>query len=202
MPAPVEISVVVPTHNRAGRLRTTLDALAGQTLDASRFEVIVVDDGSRDETPAVLAEAVGAGALPLRVLTNPLAGGPARARNRGWREATAPIIAFTDDDCRPTERWLETLLTTIAGREDQVVQGRTEPDPLEADALGPFSKTLQINGPSPHFETCNIAYPKPLLERLGGFDEGYPAPAGEDSDLGARATDTGAVPVFAADALV
>jgi glycosyltransferase involved in cell wall biosynthesis len=202
MSAPFEITVVVATHNRADRLQTLLGALAAQSLDTARFEVVVVDDGSRDATPAVLATAASAGDLNLRVLTQPEAGGPASARNRGWRAATAPVVAFTDDDCRPTDRWLETLLTTQGGRDDYVVQGRTEPDPREREDLGPFAKTLLIEGPSPHFETCNIAYPVKILEAVNGFDEGYPAPAGEDSDLGWRATDAGATRVFAPDALV
>jgi glycosyltransferase involved in cell wall biosynthesis len=200
--SPPEISVVTATHNRAGRLQSLLDALASQSLDVSRFEVVVVDDGSRDQTADVLARAASAGELRLRVVTQPEARGPAAARNRGWRTAAAPVVAFTDDDCRPTPAWLEALLTTMGGRRDLVVQGRTAPDPLEREALGPFAKTLTIDGPSPHFETCNIAYPKQLLEQIDGFDEGYPAPAGEDSDLGWRATGTGATAVFAADALV
>lgn len=194
--------MVVATHNRADRLQQLLKALAAQTLDTSRFEVVVVDDGSRDETPAVLAAEAGSGKLNLRVLTQPEAGGPAAARNRGWRAANARVVAFTDDDCRPTEQWLATMLSTQGGRDDCVVQGRTQPDPLEEEHLGPFAKTLRIDGPSPHFETCNIAYPVEVLERIDGFDEGYPAPAGEDSDLGWRATDAGATRVFAPDALV
>jgi glycosyltransferase involved in cell wall biosynthesis len=202
MPTAPAVSVVVATHNRAERLQTLLDALAAQTLGAERFEVVVVDDGSRDDTPAVLLRAEAREDVRVRVLTQPQAGGPAAARNRGWRAAQAPVIAFTDDDCRPTASWLQTLLTAATVREDQVVQGRTEPDPLESAALGPFAKTLSIDGVTPHFETCNIAYPRAILERIGGFDEGYPAPAGEDSDLGWRATEAGATATYASDALV
>src|SRR3954451_19061576 len=112
MQAPLEISVVVATHNRATRLRALLDALASQTLPAEKFEVVVVDDGSRDDTPAVLARAAAAidGGPRTVVLTQPVAGGPAAARNRGWRAASAPLVAFTDDDCRPTATWLEALI--------------------------------------------------------------------------------------------
>ncbi|HMJ33988.1 MAG TPA: glycosyltransferase [Baekduia sp.] len=201
MPTAPAVSVVVATHNRADRLQTLLDALAAQTLAVKRFEVVVVDDGSRDETPDVLRRAEAREDLRVRVLTQPQAGGPAAARNRGWRAAEAPVIAFTDDDCRPTPRWLQTLLTAATAREDQVVQGRTEPDPLECEALGPFAKTLRIDGMTPHFETCNIAYPRAILETVGGFNEQYPR-YGEDSDLGWRVKDTGATVVFAHDAIV
>jgi GT2 family glycosyltransferase len=197
-----EISVVVAAHDRAQRLQTLLDALAAQTLDRERFEVVVVDDGSSDATPDVLARAAEQGPLRLRALRQEPAKGPAAARNRGWRAASAPVIAFTDDDCRPEATWLATLLDALAGRDDHIVQGRTEPDPLERDALGPFSRTLELTTQSPHFETCNIAYPRAVLERLDGFDEGYPAPAGEDTDLGWRAAGAGVTALFAPQAIV
>jgi GT2 family glycosyltransferase len=122
------------------------------------------------------------------------------ARNRGWRAARAPLVAFTDDDCRPSEAWLERLLAAASG--DRVVQGRTQPDPLDADSLGPFAKTVVIEEPSLHYETCNILYPRAVLDRLDGFDEAYPAPAGEDTDLGQRSAADGVDRVFSPDALV
>ncbi|WCB95810.1 Validoxylamine A glucosyltransferase [Baekduia alba] len=196
------ITVVAAAHNRAERVQILLDALAGQTLGTDRFDVVVVDDGSRDATPEVLARAAAAGPLALTVLTQPKAGGPAAARNRGWRTATAPVVAFTDDDCRPSPEWLATLLETLGDRDDVLVQGRTAPDPREIDGMSPFARTLDLPTQSPHYETCNIAYPRAVLERLGGFDENYPAPAGEDTDLGFRAVGDGVAPVFTPDALV
>ena len=61
---------------------------------------------------------------------------------------------------------------------------------------------MHIDGPSPHFETCNVTYPAILLERIGGFDESFSSAAGEDSDLGCRAVAAGGSPAFAPDALV
>ena len=196
------ISVVLATHNRASRLADLLAGLRGQTLDPSRFDVIVVDDASSDETPAVLEHELQDGRLRLQVLRQPQAGGPARARNAGWRRAAAPVVAFTDDDCVPTPGWLEALLDAGAGRSDTIVQGATLPRPDELDALDAYAKTVRVTQATPHFETCNIAYPRELLERLGGFDESYPAPAGEDSDLGWRAVREGGTQLFAPDALV
>jgi glycosyltransferase involved in cell wall biosynthesis len=196
------VSVVVATHNRAERLAALLEGLRRQTLPRDRFEVIVVDDGSGDATPDVLAAEHARGELPLAFVRHHEGRGPATARNRGWRLASAPLIAFTDDDCVPTPGWLDALLRGVAGRDDAIVQGRTLPHPAEAGHLGPFAKTMEITGPGPHFETCNIAYPRALLERLGGFDEGFPSPTGEDSDLGSRAIAAGAVAGFEAEALV
>ncbi len=196
------VSVVVATHNRAERLRALLEGLRRQTLSRDRFEVIVVDDGSGDATSDVLAAEQARGELPLAFVRHHEGRGPATARNRGWRLASGPVIAFTDDDCVPTPGWLEALLRGIAGRDEAIVQGQTLPNPAEAGRLGPFAKTMEITEPGPHFETCNIAYSRALLERLGGFDESFPSPTGEDSDLGSRAIAAGAAASFEPEALV
>ena len=197
-----EVSVVVATHNRALRLAQLLEGLRRQTLALERFEVIVVDDGSSDATQHVLTREAKRGELRLCIPPPLDRAGPASARNRGWRLARAQVVAFTDDDCVPTPIWLETLLRATRSHPDAIVRGRTLPNPSETHALGSFAKTVRINAPSPHFETCNVAYPRPLLERIGGFDESFGATAGEDSDLGSRAVEAGGSPAFAPDALV
>jgi glycosyltransferase involved in cell wall biosynthesis len=197
-----DISVVLATHNRERRLADLFGGLRSQTLEPSRFEVIVVDDASSDGTPALLEHELERGTLRLQVLRQPVAGGPARARNAGWRRAGSPVVAFTDDDCVPAPGWLDALLAAGAGRPDAVVQGTTLPRPDELDGLDAYAKTVRVTQATPHFETCNIAYPRALLERLGGFDESYPAPAGEDSDLGWRAVREGGTQLFAPDAVV
>jgi glycosyltransferase involved in cell wall biosynthesis len=194
-----ELSVVVATHNRAQRLDELLTALEAQTLAPDRFEVVVVDDGSRDSTPEVLA---AERTITVRTLVHPQGRGPATARNRGWRQATAERIVFTDDDCVPSAGWLDALLAVSRERPELIVQGRTLPNPAEARGLGAFAKTLEVSEASPHYETANILYPRAVLERLDGFDEHYSSAAGEDTDLGWRARATGVEAVFEADALV
>ncbi|HEV3000586.1 MAG TPA: glycosyltransferase family A protein, partial [Solirubrobacteraceae bacterium] len=98
-----EITVVVPVRDGAASLPPLLASLAGQTLARERFEVIVVDNGSRDATAAVAREG-GA-----RVVTEPVAN-RARARNAGIAAARAPLVAFTDADCVAAPGWLEALL--------------------------------------------------------------------------------------------
>jgi hypothetical protein len=196
------VSVVAATHNRAERLAAMLEGLRRQTLPPDRFEVIVVDDASSDDTPAVLRREAACDALQMRFVRQSEGGGPARARNRGWRMAQGSFIAFTDDDCVPTPRWLESLLAAAREQDDAVVQGRTLPNPDERAALGPFARTMRITDATPHFETCNILYPRSLLEKIGGFDEEFPAPAGEDSDLGCRAQAAGGVLHFEPEAVV
>jgi GT2 family glycosyltransferase len=196
------ISVVAATHNRAGRLRELLDGLRAQTLGADRFEVVIVDDASSDDTAAVLDDARSRGDLRLQVVSRETSGGPGKARDAGWRAGTGDIVAFTDDDCVPTPRWLEELLAAADGHPRRIVQGRTAPNPAESDRLGPFARWMDVPRQSPYFETCNIAYPRAVLETVGGFDHEFPLPAGEDADLGYRALHAGAKLVFAPDAVV
>jgi glycosyltransferase involved in cell wall biosynthesis len=193
------VSVVVPTRNRAGMLRDLLESLAAQSLDASRFEVIVVDDGSTDETGEVLNSATDN--LQLRAVRQEQ-GGPASARNRGWRMASADLVAFTDDDCRATPHWLENLLEAAARHPGAMLQGRTEIDPDQENHAGPFSRTLEITEAGPFYATCNMLYPRALLERLGGFNESYPLHGAEDTDLGWRAREAGASDAFVPDAVI
>jgi GT2 family glycosyltransferase len=121
----------------------------------------------------------------------------------GWKAAAAPLVAFIDDDCRPDERWLEELLDVARRAPDAIVQGTTRGDPFEINVLAsPHARTLKVNPPHDFAQTCNIAYPKSLLERVGGFDESMPAPAGEDTDLALRARASGADLIGAPDALV
>ena len=98
------ISVVICTHNRAGYLSRALDGLARQSLPADRFEVIVVDNASHDETPAVVRERRYGELAPRYLHESRL--GLSHARTRGWREAAAPFVAFLDDDAVPEPDWL------------------------------------------------------------------------------------------------
>lgn len=201
MPDP-EISVVFATHNRADRLRALLLSLREQTIGPGRFEVVVVDDGSWDETPRVLQAEEAVGVLSVRALRHERPRGPAAARNTGWRAARAPLVAFTDDDCRAAPGWLEAGLAAMDGSNRRVVQGRTDPDPMEADRDGPFARTLRVHSLGPYYQTCNVFYPRSLLEVSGGFDEvTFTVPGGEDADLAWRCFESGADAVFAEGAL-
>lgn len=198
-----DVAVVTTTLNRAQRLQRLLDALERQTLRRDRCEVVVIDNGSTDETARVLREATAAAPGWLRVITHGRNGSPALARERGWRATDAPLIAFTDDDCVPDPGWLETGLEAAALHPGAILQGRTEPDPAEADQEGPFSRTMRVRERDPGFQTCNIFYPRRLLEAVDGFDhEAFPRLGGEDTDLAWRAIASGAGAVFVSDALV
>ena len=100
--ARLHCSVVVPVYNGAAVIERCLDGLGCQSISSDRYEVIVVDDGSTDTTPAVVtAWAARHPTVQLRLLRQPNAG-PAAARNFGAREAQSPLVLFTDGDCAPT----------------------------------------------------------------------------------------------------
>ena len=190
-----DVAVVIPTRGRETRLAFALEALAAQTLDPERFEVVVVRD---EDARAPLAPAPPR--VRTRSLTRPGVAGPTAKRNFGWRASEAPLVVFTDDDCRPAPDWLEGLLE-VADGDAVFVQGRTEPDPDERHLLHGLARSQEITTQSGWFETCNMAYPRELLERLGGFDESFPF-GGEDTDLGYRALAAGSRSVYADRALV
>jgi glycosyltransferase involved in cell wall biosynthesis len=197
------VSVVAATRDRPARLGAMLDALRAQTLASGRFEVVVVDDGSSAETRALLDAEAERADLALRIVRHETPRGPGGARNAGWRAGRGALVAFTDDDCRPAPGWLEAGLAAHERVPEAVVQGRTYPDPSERDRLGPFSRTVQVEHLGPQYETCNIFYPRELLERLGGFDEDFGLrPGGEDTDLAWRAIELGRPTAFCEDALV
>jgi glycosyltransferase involved in cell wall biosynthesis len=196
-----EIAVVVPSHDRALRLRWLLNALETQTLPRDRFEVIVGHDSSGPETEELLQTHPLAQDGTLRHVTLPPGTAPpGRNRNAAWRLARAPLIAFTDDDCRPPREWLENALRSANANPGAIVQGRTVPDPVEmVTDMAWLRKTQWVpDPPTPWCEACNIVYPRELLERVDGFDETMYV--GEDTDLALRARATGAE--FVGDAVV
>jgi GT2 family glycosyltransferase len=198
-----DVAVVVASHERPLRLRWLLNALEEQT--AEHFEVVICDDSRDPEVAVLLAEHPLARRGSLRALRcEPGTGTAPRQRNLGWRAASAPLIAFTDDDCRPQPDWLECLLAAARRAPDGVLQGTTRPDPDEAAllAMATTPRTISVTPPDQFAQTCNIAYPRALLEALGGFDEALRGPGGEDTDLALRAQAAGAELVPVPEAIV
>jgi GT2 family glycosyltransferase len=189
------LSVVVATRDRPGGLAALLAALESQTLGREEVEVVVVDDGSAVPAPPHVRID--------KLIRHERSLGPATARNAGWRAASAPLIAFTDDDCRPEPIWLEAGLAAHRATPGALVQGRTRPEPLEEERLAdPLARSIRVDRLGPFFETCNVFYPRALLEAVGGFDESIPTAGSEDTDLALRALEAGAGAAFAPGALV
>jgi GT2 family glycosyltransferase len=195
------VSVVVPTCGRLDLLDRCLDALTRQTLSAASYEVIIVDDEPNHNTLHLVA---GWRARTLErgprlvYVSNAGPHGPAAARNRGWRIAQAPLIAFTDDDTVPSPGWLASALAAFADGVDALC-GRIEmPLPAMPTDYQRDARLLE----TAEFVTANCFCRKNILERLDGFDERFTSPWREDSDLHFRLLDINARIAHAPEALV
>lgn len=190
----VEVSVVIPTVDRAALLDRCLGGLTRP--QGADFEVIVAHDGDPG-VQAVLDR--WRRQLPLRDLRVAERGAVPK-RNAGWRAARAPVVAFTDDDCEPAEGWLRAGLDALAPEVD-LVQGRIAPHPADAAVTGVFARTLDQPSASDTYPNANLLYRRAALERVGGFDEAFWG-GGEDTDLAWRVIESGGRAAFAPDALV
>lgn len=193
-----QASVAVVSRGRPVRLRWMLNAFAEQTIDPDQFEVIVARDDADQDTRRVLETHILRATGGLREVAFPAHSLTRGAgRNAAWRVARAPLVLFTDDDCRPAVDWVARALTAADEHPGAILQGRTLPDPDEDATLfgAPWALSHVILPVTPWAQTCNIVYTRDLLERLGGFDEQMRV--GEDADLAARARRAGAVIVGA-----
>jgi GT2 family glycosyltransferase/carbonic anhydrase/acetyltransferase-like protein (isoleucine patch superfamily) len=197
------VSVVCSTKDRAPMLPRLFEALGRQTLPADRFELVIVDNGSSDDTSAVLRRLARSAPFPTRLLRREPPGGPARGRNAGWRAAKAAVVAFTDDDCAPSPEWLESGLAAFEGRDRlAIVQGRTNPEPRQIADLRGLAASQRIEWESGLYETCNLFVRREALEAVGGFAEDIPVPAAEDTELAWKVKGLGWESAFARDAVV
>jgi GT2 family glycosyltransferase len=203
--APPDISVVIAAYRAEGMIGHTLEALRAQTLDARRFEVVVVDDGSPDDT-AGAARRAGA-----RVIAQPNAG-PAVARNRGVRESRGSTIVFTDADCEPEPDFLECLVRPFTDPEVGGTKGayRTRQTAwvarlVQLEYESRYDRMARVQeraGGIDFIDTYAAAFRRELFEAVGGFDEGFPGASVEDQELSFRMAERGVRMRFVPEARV
>lgn len=197
------ITVCVSTRNRAHRLTTLVRQLETQTLPHLEFEVVIVDDGSTDDTWSRLQALAAETPLQLRCLRNDGRRGAAAGRNVAWRAARAPLCAFTDDDCLPTPGWLAAIVDEICADHPVLAAGALLPPPGDNALRGPFARVVVVVPFNVQWcATANLVVRRCDLEAVGGFDEEGLPTAAEDTDLGLRVQAAGSQLRYLPDALV
>jgi glycosyltransferase involved in cell wall biosynthesis len=204
---PISVSVVIPTYNRADRLRNCLESLCQQSLPMEQFEVVVVDDGS----PESMSSVVDGFRSRLNVtLLRQSNAGPAQARNNGVQRAQADLIAFTDDDCQPRTDWLEKLVRAECENPGALVGGSTV-NGLSGEILATTSQFivdlvyLHFNKDplNAYFLTSNnMLCGKNQFIALNGFDNQFSLAGGEDRDFCDRWRASGAQIIWQKDAAI
>jgi len=192
---PVSISVVVPAYNAAATMAECMAALSNQTIPRSEYEVIVVDDGSTDDTADIAARY---GARVLRQANS----GPAVARNQGIAEARGAIILFTDADCAPAPDWIEQMTAPLADPQIAGSKGvyRTRQENLAArfiqieyeDRYDHTARHKYVD----FIDTYAACYRRNILFASGGFNTSFPFASVEDQELSFRLAQAGHKMVF------
>ncbi len=208
------IAVVVCTRDRPDTLGPTLDSLAAQSHQA--FEVVVVDQ-SRSSSSRLLVEQRGRddGRFRYRRLVEP---GLSRAYNAGIRSTSAPVLAFTDDDCTAPPDWLSAIQRAFAGHPDvDLLYGQVlvPPDLQARENLDGFTPALPIPerrvlSRQRGFEVfgmgANFAARRNLFRRVGPFDEilggGGPLESSQDFDFAYRVFRAGSSVLLEPDVVV
>ncbi len=188
-PSSIEVSVIVPVHNRQSELKECLLALSVQDYPKDKFEIIICDDGSTENISDAVEYARNLGIAS--VYARQERKGPASARNLGILQARGSIIAMTDSDTIPDRAWLKNLCSALnESPEAAGVEGRVGSlNDLEFIPLGegPANKSGNV------YLTCNCAYRREVLFQVGGFDETFPYPAYEDVELAAQVKTIGSI---------
>ncbi|PTN34156.1 glycosyltransferase [Desulfonatronum sp. SC1] len=197
-----ELSVVVATRKRADVLKRFLQSLVEQTLDPQRFELIIVDDGSSDDTPKILQEFENNAPFYYVHQRHEKNVGPGPARNRGISIARAPILVFLNDDALLDPDGLTRHLNmhyTQPGKRIAVLGRFSFAEPYVSTPFGFLLERSDLlfeyanmKGPGlyshNHFYACNISVPARAVREVGMFDDEIRPPAwgAEDIDLGFR----------------
>ncbi len=192
------VSVVLATYNRSKLLRRCLQSLAAQEHSGDDFEVVVVDDGSEDDTEDTVLQFKETISLPrIRYIRIPHVG-PAKARNIGIEQSNEDIVVFIDDDAYVDKNWLRKLVECFETHDVQAVEGAV---------LNTENRVLPLchyteNRRGGQFLTANMAYRRDIIKDVGMFDVQFKYAHAEDKELACRVMKAGGKIVFCRDVIV
>jgi GT2 family glycosyltransferase len=206
MVVPSLISVVIPSHGRAGPLSACLRLIAQSDFPPGRFQVVVVDDGTADPLEGQVP--LPAGQVPIRWVRLSESEGPAAARNAGANAASGAYLAFIDDDCLADRAWLARLHAALEANPGAAVGGAIV-NGSDGNIYCAADQTIlevayaHYNADPSHgrfFATSNLAVPAAAFREIGGFDPAHRT--AEDREFSARWLAGGRRMIYAADAVV
>jgi glycosyltransferase involved in cell wall biosynthesis len=202
-------SVVVPVFNGAQVIEACLESLCDQTLAPGAYEIVVVDDGSTDHTATIVRKWIACHPGVSARLLQQAHAGPAAARNTGAQAAGAPLLLFTDADCRATHQWIETLVEGFNVPERPAgLMGTYLSDQAALAARFAqieFEDRYRRMASAPAIDlvaTYSAAFRRDIFLAEGGFDPSFHEANNEDVEFSYRLSEAGHRMHFAPEAQV
>lgn len=188
------VSIVIPAYNCEKTIGQAIETCLEQDYPKDKIEIIVVDDGSTDNTKNIVAK------YPLKYIYQPN-GGPAKARNTGWRNSKAEIVCFLDADCVAERKWIAKMIAHYIREKTVCVGGRYEIANEEnllarciySEFLVRYSKMPEL---PKYIGSHGYSFRRSFLEKIGGYCEEYTMASAEDNDLAYRILSAGYWPLF------
>jgi glycosyltransferase involved in cell wall biosynthesis len=194
------ITVVVPVLNSPQKIKHCLECLLEQSYPKDRYEIIVVDNGSVDNTPQIIRQ------YPVKLLIEDSIRSPYAARNLGIKSAQGEIIAMTDSDCMPIPQWLEFCVKTLERERADLLGGkvtftfspkRTIAEMVDSISNLEMKNNIALKGVA---KTGNLMVRKQVFDEIGFFPPHFRS--GTDVFWTGRATQAGCKLVYAPNAIV
>jgi GT2 family glycosyltransferase len=195
----MRVTIQLCTYNRAALLERVLDGCFEQTADPDSYEVVLVNDGSSDDTPAAIERARQRATCRFEVIDQQNSG-LAKGRNAGIARATGERIIFIDDDVLPTPNFVEEHLRSHDAAPLAIVRGGAI-NVESFDTLPPATWRLKDYSGN-FFWTTNVSVPLQTIRAIGGFNDTFAEYGWEDIDVGLRLRQGGVKAVFNPRALV
>ncbi len=180
------VSIIIPVYNAESTIELCLDSLKKINYPTSKYEIIVSDNGSSDNTLRIVEQ------YKVKVVFETSVQSSYAARNKGIKEAKGELVAFTDADCSVSENWLRGLVKYADDKSFGCFAGEIEAyKPITlvekfSERIGLLSQKGAISGYQylPYAQTANAAYRKDVLDKIGGFNPDFIS--GGDGDIAWR----------------